>query len=77
MFEDIIGVIRSCSSKVRGYSGKLKMCVNSCAPEGFVVPAPLVAPVMLLFNNTVNQRTDNAMTKRKRVKGSTKHFTEN
>ena len=39
-------------TKGRETQNPLKTVVNSCVPEGLVVPAPLVKPVVLLLNDT-------------------------
>jgi len=38
--------------KIEKYKPHLKLGVKSGAPEGLVVPASLVTPVVLLINNT-------------------------
>ena len=43
--------------------------MNSCTPEGFVVPAPLVAPVMVLFNNTRSCKTKDRQCNGQKKKG--------
>jgi hypothetical protein len=40
------------TTKDRGTRTPLKPAVNSGAPEGLAIPAPLVTPVVLLLNDT-------------------------